>query len=100
MGIRMITNCAPLAFVTRESSYHLSLQNLSNVIEVFNLTSWYVDDLLNIELIYFELTVNKMYPKEVPLNEIDYSVTGFIPGLNLSTSLIYDKIRDVSNEYP
>ena len=70
MGIRMITNCALLAFVTRESSCNLSLQNQTNVIEVFNLT-WYVDDLLNIDLIYFELTV----PKELPLNEIDYSVT-------------------------
>ena len=40
----------------------LKHENHADVIEVFNSTSWYLDDLLNIDNPYFEGMVNQNYP--------------------------------------
>ena len=40
----------------------LSEDNQSDVIEAFNSTSWYLDDLLNIDINFFDLIVNRIYP--------------------------------------
>ena len=57
IGIPMGTNCAPLVadffFVMREISWSLSHENQADIIEAFNSTSRYLDDLLNIDNIYF-----------------------------------------------
>ena len=46
----------------------LSDDNLADVIEAFNSTSRYLDDLLNIDNPYFEGVVNQIYPPELQLN--------------------------------
>ena len=42
--------------------------NQAGVIEVFNSTSRYLDDLLNIYNPYFEQMVSQIYPTELQLN--------------------------------
>ena len=46
-----------------------SENNQSDVIEGFNSTSRYLDDLLNIENNFFDSMVNRIYPLELKLNK-------------------------------
>ena len=46
----------------------LSPENQADIIEAFSSTSRYLDDLLNIDNIYFEQMVNRLYPAELRLN--------------------------------
>ena len=45
------------------------------IIETFNSTSRYLDDLLNIDINYFEGMVNRIYPPELQLNKATTSDT-------------------------
>ena len=47
----------------------LNHDNQADVIEAFNSTSRYLDDLLNIDNPYFEDMVNQIYPSELQLNK-------------------------------
>ena len=64
----MGTNCAPLVAdvflfcYERDFMKSLSPENQADVIEAFNSTSRYLDGLLNIDNIYFEQIVNRIYP--------------------------------------
>ena len=51
----------------------LSEDNKSGVIEAFNSTSRYLDDLLNIYNNFFDSTVNRIYPSELQLNNANVS---------------------------
>ena len=53
----------------------LSSDNQAVVIKAFNLTSRYLDDLLNIDNPYFEGMVNQIYPPELQLNKANTSDT-------------------------
>ena len=46
----------------------LSDNNQADIIEAFNSTSRYLDDLLNIDNPYFEQMVGQIYPSELQLN--------------------------------
>ena len=46
----------------------LSLENQADIIESFNSFSRYLDDLLNIDNIYFAQLVDRIYPTELQLN--------------------------------
>ena len=67
----MGTNCAPLVanlFLfcnERDSMLSLSDNNQAYVVEAFNTTSRYLDDLLNIDSIYFEQMVSQIYPTQL-----------------------------------
>ena len=79
--------------------------NQADIIEAFNSTSRYLDDLLNIDNTYFEPMVGQIYPTELQLNKANSSDTEapFLD-LNLSTtngivsSKIYDKRDDFNFE--
>ena len=64
----MDTNCAPLVAdlvlycYERDFMDSLNNDNQSDVIEAFNSTSRYLDDLLNIDSPYFEGMVKQIYP--------------------------------------
>ena len=83
----------------------LSDNNQTDIIEAFNSTSRYLDDLLNIDNPYFEQMVGQIYPTELQLNKANSSDTEapFL-GLNLSitngivSSKIYDKRDDFNFE--
>ena len=67
VGIPMGTNCAPLEAdlflfsYERDFMKNLSSDNQADVIKAFNLTSRYLDDLLNLDNPYFEGMVNEFF---------------------------------------
>ena len=71
IGIPMGTNCAPLVAdlflfcYERDFMKSLSRENQADIIEAFNSTSRYLDDLLNIDIIYFDQMVDRIYPTEL-----------------------------------
>ena len=81
VGIPMGTNCAPLVadlfLFCYERDFMLSLSdnNQTDIIEAFNSTSRYLDDLLNIDNSYFEQMVGQIYPTELQLNKANSSDT-------------------------
>ena len=85
----MGTNCAPLVadlfLVCYERVLMLSLSdnNQTDIIEAFNSTSRYLDDLLNIDNPYFEPMVGQIFPTEPQLNKANSSDTE-APFLDLS----------------
>ena len=107
----MGTNCAPLVadlfLFCYERDFMLSLSdnNQADIIDAFNLTSIYLDDLLNINKSYFEQRVGQIYPTEHQLNKATSSDTEApFWDLNLSitngivSSKIYDKRDDFDFE--
>ena len=105
------TNCAPLVadifLFCYERGFLLSLSdnNQTDIIEAFNSTSRYLDDLLNIDTPYFEQMVCQIYPTELQLNKAHSSDTeALFLDLNLSitndiaSSKIYDKRDDFNFE--
>ena len=76
----MSTNCAPLVadlflFCYERDLLSLSDNNQADIIEAFNSTSRYLDDLLNIDDSYFEQMVGQIYPTELQLNKANSSDT-------------------------
>ena len=53
----------------------LSSDNQADVIKAFNLTSRYLDNLLNIDNPYFEGMLNQIYPPELQINKANTSDT-------------------------
>ena len=76
VGIPMGTNSVPLVadlfLFCYERDFMLSLSdnNQSEVIEAFNSTSRYLDDLQNIDNTFFDSMVNHIYPSELQLNRL------------------------------
>ena len=69
--IRFGTNCAPLVAdlfhfcFKKDFMKSRSRENQADIIEAFNSTSRYLDNLLNIDNIYFDQMVDRIYPKEL-----------------------------------
>ena len=107
IGIPMGTNCAPLVAdlflfcYERDFMKSLSRENQADIIEAFNSTSRYLDDLLNIDNIYFDQMVDRIYLTELQLNRANSSDTE-APFLDLNlyisngtvSTKIYDKRDD------
>ena len=107
VGIPMGTNCAPLVAdlflfcYERDFMLSLSRENQAEIIEAFNSTSRYLDDLLNIDNLHFDQLVKDIYPTELQLNKANTSDTE-APFLDLNLSIangiisskIYDKRDD------
>ena len=67
------------------------------IIEAFNSTSRYLDDLLNIDNIYFDPMVDRIYPTELQLNKANSSDTEapfFDLNLCISNGTVSTKIYD------
>ena len=81
VGISMGTTCAPLVAdlflfcYERDFVLSLSEDTQSDVIEAFNSTSLYLDDLLNTDNNFFDSMVNCIYPSELQLNKVNVSDT-------------------------
>ena len=111
VSIPMGTNCAPLIadlfLFCYERDFMLSLSdnNQADIIEAFNFTSRYLDDLLNIYNPYFKQMVGQIYPTELQLKKANSSNTE-APFLDLYLSItngivsskIYDKRDDFNFE--
>ena len=53
----------------------LSDDNQADVIDAFNITSRYLDDILNIYTVYFDNMVSQIYRSELQLNKANTSDT-------------------------
>ena len=77
----MGTNCAPLVAdlflfcYERDFMMSLSDDKQADVIDAFNTTSRYLDDILNINNVYFENMVSQINPSELQLNKANASDT-------------------------
>ena len=89
----MGTNCAPLLadlfLFSYEKNFMMSLSDdkQADIIDAFNTTSRYFDDILNIDNVYFDNIVSQIYPSELQLNKVNTSDTAAAYlDLNLSIS--------------
>ena len=108
VGIPMATNCAPLVAdlilfcYERDFMKALSNDNQTDIIKVFNSTSRYLDDLLNIDNTYFEGMVNQIYPPELQLNKAntsDYKALFLDISLCFSNGFVSSKIYDKCDDF-
>ena len=106
--IPMATNCAPpvadffLFCYERDFMMSLSDDKQGDIIDAFNTTSRYLDDILNINNVYFDNMVNQKYPSELQLNKANTSDT-YATFLDLHLSISYDivstKIYDKRDDF-
>ena len=81
VSIPMGTYCAPLVAdlflfcYERDFTMSLSDDKQADVIDAFNTTSRYLDDILNINNVYFDNMVSQIYPSELQLNKANASDT-------------------------
>ena len=80
----------------------LSEDNQFDVIEAFNSTSRYLDDLLNIDYNFFDSMVNRFYPSVLQLNKANVSDTeaSFLDlHLLISDGFVQTKIYDKRDDF-
>ena len=80
----------------------LSRENLADIIEAFNSTSIYLDNLLNIDNINFDEIVDRIYRTELQLNRANYSdtETPFLDlNLCISDGTVSTKNYDKRNDF-
>ena len=90
-----------ISLYERDFMKSLSPENQADIVEAFNSTSRYLDDLLDIDNIYFEQIVNRIYLAELQLNKANSSDTE-APFLDFNSSIsnstvstkMYDKRDD------
>ena len=113
VGIPMGTNCAPLVadlfLFCYERNYMMSLSDdkQADVIVAFKTTSRYLDDISNINNVYFDTMVSQIYPSELQLNKANTSDTeaAFIDlHLSISNDIVstktFDKRDDFDYQFP
>ena len=82
-----------------DSLYH---ENQADVIEAFNSTSRYRDELLNIDNPHFEGTVSQIYPSELHLNKANISETEapfFDLHLSVANGFVSSEIYDKRDDF-
>ena len=80
----------------------LSDYKQADVIDAFNTTSRYLDDILNINNVYFDNMVSHIYPSELKLNKAYTSDTNnaFLDlHLSISNDIISTEIYDKRDEF-
>ena len=88
----------------REISWRFSRENQADIIEAFNSTSRYLDDSLNIDNIYFENMVVRIYlaESELQLNKANPSDTeaAFLDlNFSISNGTVFTKIHDKRDDF-
>ena len=107
VGIPMGTNCAPLVadlfLFCFERDFMMSLSDDKQaVIDAFNTTSRYLDDILNINNVYFDNMVSQIYPSELQLNKANTSDTkaAFLDlHLSISNDIVSTKMYDKRHDF-
>ena len=80
----------------------LSDDKQADVIDAFNTTSRYLDDIQNINNVYFDNMVSQIYPSELQLNKSNTSDTEaafLVLHLSISNELVSIKIYDTRDDY-
>ena len=76
--------------------------NQGDVIDAFNTTSRYLDDILNINNVYFDNMVSQLYPSEFQLKKANTSdtVAAFLDlHLSISNDIVSTKIYDKRDDF-
>ena len=107
----MGTNCAPLIsylfLFCNERDFMMSLSDdkQADVIDAFITTSRYLDDILNIDNVYFDNMISQIYPLQLQLSKANTSDTEatFLDlhssiSYNIVSTQIYDKRDDFDFE--
>ena len=74
----------------------------ADIIEAFNTTSRYLDDILNINNVYFDTMVSQIYPSELQLNKANTSDTKaplLALHLSISNDIVSTKIYDKRDDF-
>ena len=104
----MGTNYAPLVAdiflfcYERDFMVSLSDDKQADVIDAFDTTSRYLDDILNINNVYFDNMVSQIYPSELQLNKAYTSATeaAFLDlHLSISNGIVSTKIYDKRDDF-
>ena len=104
----MGTNCAPIVAdlflfcYERDFVMSLSDDKQAHVIDAFKTTSRYLDDILNINNVYFDNMVGQIYPSELQLNKANTSDTeaAFLDlYLSISNDIVSTKIYDEPDDF-
>ena len=87
----------------RETSWYLC-QTITQtyIIEAFNSISRYLDDLRNIDNLYFDQMVGQIYPTELQLNKANSSCTEapFLDlNLSITNGIVSSKIHDKWDDF-
>ena len=80
----------------------LSDDKQADVIDAFNTTSRYLDDVSNINNVYFDNMVSQIYPSELQLNKANTSDTEaafFDFHLSISNNIVSTKIYDKRDDF-
>ena len=108
VGIPIGTNCAPLVAdlflfcYERDFMMSLSDDKQADVIDVFNTTSRYLDDILTISNVYFDNMVSQIYPLDLQLNKTNTSdiEAAFLDlHLSISNDIVSTKIDDKPDDF-
>ena len=100
----MGTNCAPLVAdlflfcYERDFMMSLSDDKQADVIVAFDTPSRYLDDILNINNVYFANMVSQIYPSELQLNKAIPLILKHLSISNDIATKIYDKRDDFDFE--
>ena len=101
-------NCAPLVadlfLFCYEWDFMMSLSDdkQADVIDAFNTTSRYLDDILDVNNVYFDIMVSQIYPSELQLNKANTSDTkaAFLDmHLSISNDIVSTKIYDKRDDF-
>ena len=102
------TYCAPLVAdlflfcYERDFMMSLSDDKQADVIDAFNTTCRYLDDILNINNVYFDNMVSQIYPSALKLNKANASDTeaAFLDlHLSISNDIVTTKIYDKREDF-
>ena len=80
----------------------LSDDKQADVIDAFNTTSRYLDDILNINNVYFDNMVSQIYPSKLQLNKVNTSDTeaAFLDlHLSISNDIVSTKNYDKRDDF-
>ena len=108
IGIPMGTNCAPLVAdlflfcYERDFMMSLNKETDANIIDAFNDTSRYLDDILNIDNPHFDAFVKNIYPKELTLNKAnmsDNSASFLDLDITINNNVIHTKVYDKRDDF-
>ena len=80
----------------------LSDDKQADIIDAFHTTSRYLDDILNINNVYFDIMVSQIYPSELQLNKANTSDSeaAFLDlHLSISNDIVSIKIYDKPDDF-
>ena len=104
----MGTYCAPFVAdlfpfcYERDFMMSLSDDKQADIIDAFNTTSRYLDDILNIINVYFDTMVSQIYPSELQLNKANTSDTEAAVldfHLSISNDIVSTNIYDKRDDF-